>query len=52
MTTNAEILRKYEIKLSLTVKQILVFALSTNFAREVKNLSPNYERIAERCSTS
>ena len=46
MTTNAEPLRQYKIKLSLTVKQILDFALSTNFVREVNNLSLNYERIA------
>ena len=52
MKTNAEISRKYKSNFSLIVKQILAFALSTNLVGEVKNLSPNFERIAQRCSMS
>ena len=33
----------YNIKIT---EQKMAFALSTNFIREVKNLSPNFKRIA------
>ena len=39
--TNAENLRYDKRKFSLIVKKILAFASSTNFVRDVKNLSPN-----------
>ena len=44
-TTNAENLQ-YKRRFSLIVEQILAFASSTNLVREVKNLSPNFKRIA------
>ena len=43
--TNAENLRQYKSKFFLIVEQILAFAWSTNFIREVKNLSRNFKRI-------
>ena len=47
MTTaaNAENLQ-YKSRFSLIVEQILAFAWSTKLVREVKNLSPNFKRIA------
>ena len=45
-TTNAENARQYKIRFSLIVEQILAFPLSDNFIRKVKNLSPNFKRIA------
>ena len=47
-TTNADKLRQYKIRFSLIVEQILVFASSINLVRDVKNLSPNFKRIAKR----
>ena len=40
-TTNAENLKQYKSKFSLTIEQILAFASSINFVREVKNSPPN-----------
>ena len=45
-TTNAENLCQYKSRYSPIVEHILAFASSTNFVREVKNLSPNVKRIA------
>ena len=45
-TTNAENLWQYKSRHSPIVEHILAFASSTNFVREVKNLSPNVKRIA------
>ena len=47
--TNAENLRQYKRRFSLIVEQILAFTWDTNLVREVKNLSPNFKRIAKRC---
>ena len=49
--TNAENLRLYKIRFPLILEQILAFASSPNMVREVKNLSPNFKKIAWRCST-
>ena len=48
MTTaaNAEMLPQYKSKFSLIVEQILAFTSSVNLFRDVKNLSPNFKRIA------
>ena len=48
MTTpaNVENLRQYRSRFSLVAKQILAFASSTNLGRELKDLSPNFKRIA------
>ena len=43
--TNAEKLRQYE-NVFLIIERILAFALSINFVSEVKNVSPNFKRIA------
>ena len=45
-TTNAENLRQYKIRFSLIVEQILAFTSGPNMVRELKNLSPNFEKIA------
>ena len=47
MTTrkNAENLRKYKSRFSLTAEQIMAFPLRTNLIRKVKNLSPNFKQI-------
>ena len=45
-TRKAENLLKDNSRFSFIVEQILGFASSTNVAREVKNLSPNFKRIA------
>ena len=45
-TTNAENLRQYNSRFSLIVEQILDFPLSTHLLGKVKNLSPNFKRIA------
>ena len=45
-TTNAKNLRQYESRFSLIVEEILALPSSTNLARKVKNLSPNFRRIA------
>ena len=42
---NTENLRKNKSGLFLIVEQILVFALSSNLVREVKNLPTNLKRI-------
>ena len=49
--TNAENLRQYRFydNLDLIVEQILAFASVSNMVREVKNLSPNFKKIAWRC---
>ena len=44
-TTNAKNLRLYKKRFPLIVEQKMVFVSSANFAREVKNLPPNFERI-------
>ena len=44
--TNAINLRQYKSRFSLIEEQILAFASNTNLAGEVKNLSPNFKRIA------
>ena len=43
-TTNAENLRQYKIRFSLTVEQILLFASAPNMVREVKNLPPHLKK--------
>ena len=45
MTTNAENLRQYKSRFSLTVDTGFRFELS-NLVRDVKSLSPNFKRIA------
>ena len=49
--TNAEILQQYKSRLPLIVEQIQPFTLSTNFVREVKNLSLTSQRIVKRSFT-
>ena len=44
--TNVENLRHYKSRFSLIVEEILAFTSSTNLVREVKNLPPNFKRIA------
>ena len=41
-TANAKNLRQYKCRFSLIAEQALDFASSTNLAKEVKNLSPNF----------
>ena len=43
---NAESLRQCKSRSSLIAEQTLAFASLTNLVREVKNLSPNFKRIA------
>ena len=50
-TTKAKNLQRYKIKFSLTLGQILAFALSPNMVSEVKNLYPNFKQIALLCFT-
>ena len=50
-TTNAENLRQCKSRFSLIVEQILVLAASINLVREVKNLFPDSNRLAQRCFT-
>ena len=50
-TTNVENLLQYEIRFSLTAEQIKDFASRPNMLREVRNLPPNFKRIAGRCFT-
>ena len=51
-TTNAENSRQqYKSTFSLIVNQILAFTLNNDLIREVKNLSPNFKRIAYSCFT-
>ena len=45
-TTNAENLRQHKIRFYLIVEQILAFALSPNMVRQVKNMSPNFKKVA------
>ena len=45
-TTNAENLRQYKSRFSLIVEQILLLASSINLVREVKNLFPDFNRLA------
>ena len=45
-TTNAENLRQYKSRFPLIVEQILAFTSSTDLVEEIKNLSPNFKRIA------
>ena len=47
-TRNVENLGQYESKFPLIVEQILTFTSSFDLVREVKNLPPNFKRIAER----
>ena len=44
--TNAENLRQYKSRFPLIVEQILAFTSSTDLVEEIKNLSPNFKRIA------
>ena len=37
--------RNKKLRFSLTVEQVLLFALSPNMVREVKKLSPNFKKI-------
>ena len=46
MSANAENLRQYKSRFSLIVEQTLAFASSARLVREVKNLLPNFKRIA------
>ena len=39
-TINVENFHQYKSRFSVTVEQILAFALTTNLVRKVKNLSP------------
>ena len=50
-TTNAENLRQHKIRFYLIVEQILAFASSPNMVREVKNMSPNFKKVAWRSFT-
>ena len=45
-TRNAENLGQYESKFPLIVEQILIFTSSSDLVRKVKNLTPNFKRIA------
>ena len=45
-TTNDENFRQYKSRFSLIVEQIIAFASSNSLVKEVKNLSPNFKRIA------
>ena len=45
-TTNAENLRKFQIRFFLIAEKILAFASHPNIIRKVKKLSPNFEQIA------
>ena len=45
-TRNAENLRQNKSRLSLVVEEIMAFASSTNLVGEIKNLAPNFKRIA------
>ena len=45
-TTNVENLQQYRSRFSFIVKKILAFASGANFVRKVKNLSPNFKRLA------
>ena len=53
MTTagNTENLREYKSGFCLIVEQILAFPWETNLFRKVKNMFPNFKRIAQRCLT-
>ena len=42
----AKLWQGYKRRFSLTVEQILAFVSSNDFVREVKNLFPNFKRIA------
>ena len=46
VVANARNLQKYEGRFSLIVEQTLTFTSSTNFAREIKNMSPNLKQNA------
>ena len=46
MIKNSENLRQDKGIISLIVEQILTFDISIKFVRGVKNVSPNFKRIA------
>ena len=51
MTTiaNAKNLRQYKSRFSLIVEQILAFASSTNFVKELKNMSFSFKQNTRQC---
>ena len=46
MKTNVENIRQCKSTFSFTAEQTLDFAPSSNLVREVRNLPPNFKRIA------
>ena len=46
MTANTENVKQYKSRFSLIAEEILDFAFITKLVREVKNMPPNFKRIA------